>query len=168
MTENPKWLVAALGYVGQREVPGPGVSAWIRDMWLRLPGGRWFWDHYGRDDSRLPWCGAFMARVMLDCGLPHPVRYASALAWAEWGQPCGLRLGAVAVLRRAGGGHVGIVAGCTRSGRIVLVGGNQGNAVRLSAFDAGRVTAYRWPAGEREYPSGPLAVIDVADSTSEA
>ena len=30
---KPLWLVYAEGYLGQKEIPGPGASAWIRSMW---------------------------------------------------------------------------------------------------------------------------------------
>ena len=145
-----KMIKAARPFIGQREVPGPGVNAWIKDLWLRLPGGRWFWGEYGQDDSKLPWCGAFMARVCQDAGLPFPKRYSSALAWAEWGVPLVVPAqGCVAVLTRDGGGHVAIVTGISPDGRSVrLLGGNQGDAVSEAWFATIRVRHWRAPAGE--------------------
>lgn len=163
-----KLIAAAMKYIGQREVPGPGVNAWIKDTWLSLPGGRWFWTEYGQDDSKLPWCGAFVARVCQDAGLPFPKRYSSALAWAEWGVPLVVPAqGCVAVLTRDGGGHVAIVTGISFDGRAVrLLGGNQGDAVRESWFPTQRVKFWRAPAGEA------LAQVAVAEpgefSKSEA
>ena len=164
-----KLIKAARPFIGQREVPGPGVNAWINDLWLRLPGGRWFWSEYGQDDSKLPWCGAFMARVCQDAGLSFPKRYSSALAWAEWGEFRNYpEQGCVAVLTRdGGGGHVAIVTGISSDGRAVrLLGGNQGDAVRESWFPTQRVKYWRAPAGEA------LAQVAVAEpgefSKSEA
>ena len=115
-------------YIGQSEVPGPGFNAWIRDTWLGLPGGSWFWDTYGKDDSKLPWCGAFVARCCKEAGLPLPKAYSSALSWASWGEDAGGPLhGAVAVLKRDGGGHVA--------------------TVNDAWFLVSRVTAWRKPAG---------------------
>ena len=145
-----KLITSAMKYLGQREVPGPGVNAWIKDLWMRLPGGRWFWGEYGQDDSKLPWCGAFMARACQDAGLPFPKRYSSALAWAEWGVPLVVPAqGCVAVLTRDGGGHVSIVTGISSDGRAVrLLGGNQGDAVSEAWFATSRVKQWRAPAGE--------------------
>ena len=163
-----KLIKAAMPYIGQKEVPGPGVNAWIKDTWLSLPGGKWFWGEYGQDDSKLPWCGAFMARVCQDAGLPFPKRYSSALAWADWGEFRNYpEQGCVAVLVRDGGGHVAIVTGISSDGRAVrLLGGNQGDAVSEAWFATSRVKHWRAPAGE------VLAKVVVADvgqfSSSEA
>ena len=163
-----KLIAEAMKYIGQREVPGPGVNAWIKDMWLRLPGGKWFWSEYGHDDSKLPWCGAFLARVCQDAGLQFPKRYSSALAWADWGvklispaQSC------VAVLNRDSGGHVAIVTGISPDGWSVrLLGGNQGDAVSEVWFPIRRVKAWRAPAGEA---LAKVAVAEVGQfSSSEA
>lgn len=145
-----KLIKAARPFIGQREVPGPGVNAWIKDLWLRLPGGKWFWSEYGQDDSKLPWCGAFLARVCQDAGLPFPKRYSSALAWADWGEFLNYpEQGCVAVLTRDGGGHVAIVTGISPDGRSVrLLGGNQGDAVSEAWFNTVRVRHWRAPAGE--------------------
>ena len=163
----PLWMTAARSKLGTREKPGPGVNAWIRSMWLGLRGGAWFWNHYGRDDTKLPWCGAFVAWAMQQAGHDYPARYASARAWADWGEPCGADLGAVAVLTRNGGGHVGFVDAVSEDGRhIRLLGGNQGDAVSLAWFSAGRVLGYRRPASVQ---LGAPAVMAVGPlSTSEA
>lgn len=161
-------IKAARQYVGQREVPGPGFNAWIRDMWLGLPGGKWFWDTYGQDDSKLPWCGAFMARCCKDVGLPFPKQFSSALAWAAWGEDAkGPRLGAVAVLKRDGGGHVALVTGISPDGKLVrLLGGNQNDGVNESWFLLNRVTVWRQPVGA-SLPAPVVAKIGEL-STSEA
>lgn len=143
------WLDEARRHLGQREVPGPRSNGWIRDLWLSLPGGAWFWKTYGEDDTKLPWCGAFCAGVLQRCGIEIPKRYASALAWLEWGEDCGPGLGAVAVLTRQGGGHVGFVTAVSPDGQFVrLLGGNQDDGVTEAWFKAERVTGYRRPPGQ--------------------
>jgi uncharacterized protein (TIGR02594 family) len=161
-------ITAGRKYLGQREVPGLGVNPWIKNLWLGLPGGKWFWDHYGQDDSKLPWCGAVMARICIDAGLDHPKRYASALAWGEWGVNAGgPRQGAVAVLTRSGGGHVGIVTGVSPDGKMVrLLGGNQNDGVNEAWFAASRITGYRKPSLVALLPAEVAKVTTV--STSEA
>ena len=142
------WLSIGLQYEGMREVPGPGVNAALRDMWAGLPGGPWFWKHYGEDDSKLPWCGAFAALCMKKAGVTLPKRYSSALGWLEWGSPLHTPTeGAVAVFKRAGGGHVGFVVGQDQYGRLLVLGGNQNDSVSVAPFDSGRIVGYRWPPG---------------------
>lgn len=144
----PPWLTAARGYLGMAEVPGPASNSRIRDLWLRLKGGAWFWRHFGGDDSRLPWCGAFVARAMQDAAMDFPDRYASALAWLSWGRTLHTPVvGCVVVFKRAGGGHVALAVGRDEQGRILCLGGNQGDRVSVAPFDEGRVLGYRWPLG---------------------
>lgn len=144
----PRWVEEARRHLGQREALGPASNGWIRDLWLSLKGGAWFWDHYGRDDSKLPWCGAFVAGCLQRCAIAYPAKYASALAWLEWGVETGPGLGAVAVIKRQGGGHVGFVTGITTDGRYVrLLGGNQDDGVSEAWFVAERIVGYRAPAG---------------------
>lgn len=172
----PKWYDAALKHLGQREVPGPSSNPWIAKLWQMLPGGAWFWTTYKADDSKLPWCGAFVASVMQQCAIAIPKNFASAMAWASWGAPLrGPCVGAVVVFQREGGGHVGFVAGRTEAGRLVVLGGNQGDAVKLSTFDLSRVVAYRYPSDaaitgiQLTFSALPIVTpTDVALSTNEA
>ena len=165
---EPVWLEVARSCVGQREVPGPSSNGWIRSLWMGLRGGAWFWQHYGEDDTQLPWCGAFVAHCVAAAGVDYPARYASALAWSGWGEAVpGPVHGAVAVLTRNGGGHVGFVTGVSKDGKKVrLLGGNQNDQVCEAWFDTGRVTAYRVPPGHR---APRTAVAEVGSmSRSEA
>jgi uncharacterized protein (TIGR02594 family) len=158
------WVTEARKHIGQKEVPGPGVNAWIRDLWHGLPGGPWFWKHYGQDDSKLPWCGAFCAGVFKRCGIAIPQRYASAVSWLEWGQKINApAFGCVVVFSRHGGGHVGIVVGKDQRGRLMVLGGNQGDAVSVAPFDRARVTGYRWPPG---VPVPSLATLPTVTSSA--
>lgn len=90
------------------------------------------------------------------------------MAWKEYGIPCAVpALGAIAVLTRPGGGHVGIVTGVSKDrSRIRLIGGNQGDMVSESWFEVGRVVAYRLPVGAAALPA-PVASVGSL-STSEA
>ena len=45
--------------------------------------------------------------------------------------------GCIVVFSRAGGGHVGFVVGKSASGNLMVLGGNQGDAVRISEFSFG-------------------------------
>ena len=165
------WMIEARKHIGKREVPGPGVNAWIKDLWHGLPGGKWFWNHYGQDDSKLPWCGAFVAGCLKAAGATTPQRYSSALAWLDWG----VRLqhptvGCVVIFKRAGGGHVGFVAGRNQRGQLLVLGGNQNDAVSIAPFAEDRIVGYRWPTGAPLPPvfAMPVLAINSALSTNEA
>ena len=62
---------------------------------------------------------------------------------------------------REGGGHVGFVVGRDATGNIMVLGGNQSDAVNVRAFPASRVTGYRWPTGVPA-PAAGLAQLDGA------
>lgn len=167
---RPIWLVYAEGFLGQREVPGPGASAWIRSMWLGLRGGSWFWTSIGKgDDSKLPWCGAFVAHCLQNCHMAHAQRYASAKAWLEWGTKLtGPALGCVVVFEREGGGHVGFVYGRDTKGRLLVLGGNQGDAVNVAPFDLKRVAGYLWPEDAAVQPDVGLPTLPLYQSGDPA
>jgi uncharacterized protein (TIGR02594 family) len=101
-------------------------------------------------------------------GIEYPTRYASALAWSSWGEATpGPTHGAIAVLTRNGGGHVGFVTGVSKDGKKVrLLGGNQNDQVCEAWFNVERVTAYRVPPG---YAGSRTLVAEVGTiSRSEA
>lgn len=54
-------------------------------------------------------------------------------------------MGLLLFFERVGGGHVGFVVGKDKLGNILVLGGNQGDAVNIKAFPAYRVAGYRWP-----------------------
>lgn len=145
---DPKWVVEAKKHIGQKEIAGPSSNSWIKNMWLSLKGGAWFWKTYGNDDSKLPWCGAFCARVFDALGMKYANNYASAKAWLNWGRKVPVCLGAVAVKSRQGGGHVAFIVGRTRDGYLVGLGGNQGDAVSYARYKPADFEGFRYPDGE--------------------
>ena len=142
MMAAPYWLEAARAYAGTREIPGPRNSPTIA-IWLRRLRAAW-------SDDATPWCGVFMAAVFDEVGVAYPRDYARARSWLEWGAPVPLPvLGCVVVFERGPqAGHVGLVAGAAADGALLVLGGNQGDAVTLAAFPRNRVLGYRWPPDE--------------------
>jgi uncharacterized protein (TIGR02594 family) len=61
-------------------------------------------------------------------------------------------IGAIAILSRKGGGHVGIVSGFDTRGNPVLISGNHGHRVYESTYPRSRVLAYVMPAAQE--PAG--------------
>lgn len=157
---EPHWVREAREYIGKREVPGaptaPFIAKWLQDL------GAWW-----RDDET-PWCGAAVAGWMKACGIEPAKAWYRAKAWLNWGhvlkEPA---VGAVVVFERAGGGHVGLVVGIDETGRLLVLGGNQGNAVSIVPFDTGRVLGYRWPSSELALlDMSPLPIIAAAGPAS--
>lgn len=144
---EPSWLATARSYIGEREVPGPTSGAWQQKMWLQLKGGRWYWEHFGGDDSSAPWCGAFMGKVFDDCRMPYATRWASARGWLDWGFPIPEPVvGCVTVLERGPrSGHVMFTVGRDPRGYLMGLGGNQRDAVTIAPFAPTRVLGHRWP-----------------------
>jgi uncharacterized protein (TIGR02594 family) len=139
--DDPAYLIAARRDIGVREIKGPKHSGRIVQMLTRL---RAWWS-----DDETPWCGVAVAAWLSEAGYPIPKHYYRALAWADYGVSIpGPAHGAIAVLTRKGGGHVGIVTGVTSNGSHVrLLGGNQNDAINEAWFPSSRITAYRLPLG---------------------
>lgn len=138
-----KYLDIARKDIGLKEIKGPKHASRITQWLVKL--GAWW-----RDDET-PWCGVAVGGWLSEAGEAIPKAFYRASAWADWGKDAnGPKLGAIAVLTRTGGGHVGIVTGVSLDGKYVrLLGGNQGDSVCEAWFAADRVTAYRLPVGAK-------------------
>lgn len=159
---GPAWLDAARADLGVRELPGAPTAPRIA-QWLQRLGAWW------RDDET-PWCGTACAAWMRAAGITPPAAWYRARAWAEWGAPLSEPiLGCIVVFERQGGGHVGIVAGVDTVGRLLVLGGNQGDRVSIAPFDRARVVAYRWPLGvPMDAVRPPITTAAGASSANEA
>ena len=91
------------------------------------------------------WCARFMNMVLERTGL-HGTGSDLARSFASYGQRVsGPQVGAIAVMARRGGGHVGIVSGIDAGGNPIVVSGNNGNRVREAPISRGRIYAYVMP-----------------------
>lgn len=92
------------------------------------------------------WCGAFMDMVLTRTG--HKGGGNLAKAYARYGtRVSGPQVGAIAVMGRKGGGHVGVVSGVDPNGNPIIVSGNHNRTVAESVYPASRVQAYVLPGG---------------------
>jgi uncharacterized protein (TIGR02594 family) len=92
------------------------------------------------------WCGAFMDMVLKRTG--HPGGGNLAKAYANYGpRVSGPQVGAIAVMGRKGGGHVGVVSGVDPNGNPIIVSGNHNHTVAESVYPRGRILAYVMPRG---------------------
>lgn len=153
MQDQPTWLAAAWRELGQKEIAGSADSARIVG-YFREAG------HATVRDDETAWCAAFLG-AMLERAGRRSTRSLRARSYVAWGAPLEqARFGAVAVLTRGSDpalGHVGFVVGETDDG-LLLLGGNQSNAVTVQAFARSRLLALRWP---EETASAEVVPVDV-------
>jgi len=92
------------------------------------------------------WCGAFMDLVLKRTG--HAGGGNLASAYARYGtRVAGPQVGAIAVMGRRGGGHVGVVSGVDANGNPIIVSGNHNHTVAEVVYPASRIQAYVLPGG---------------------
>jgi uncharacterized protein (TIGR02594 family) len=130
----------ATRFLGLTEAPGLASHPLVLAM-LRL-------DQAWPEGDHTPWCGAFVSFVAWLLDLPRS-RSLAARSWLTVGQPVALheaRVGFdVVVLSRGAdtaAGHVGFYAGSAPDSVLVL-GGNQGDAVSIQPFPSSRILGVR-------------------------
>lgn len=154
MTELP-WMKLARSYIGLEEIKGqrhnPTIIQWLDEMGSFQKEAKAWW----RDDET-PWCGLFVGYIMGKSGRFVIKEWYRAIEWSKAGltQLDGPAYGCIAVLPN----HVGFVAGEDAKGNLILLGGNQGDAVRLSPFKRSSIIGYYWPSywQGKQVPSRPL------------
>ena len=93
------------------------------------------------------WCARFMNMVLQHSGY-RGTGSDMASSFARYGQRVsGPQVGAIAVMGRRGGGHVGIITGIDAAGNPIMISGNNGNRVREAPISRGRISAYVMPSG---------------------
>lgn len=156
MSDRTWWLANALGYLGVAEVKGPHHNPKVVGLWAKGKAG-------AVDDDETPWCAAFVSAVLEEAGI-HSARTGWARAYLKWGQALSApAVGCVVVFERGpNAGHVGFVVGKDKAGHLMVLGGNQGDQVKIAPFDRARVLGYRWPSGS--VPSANFGSLPVVGS----
>lgn len=162
---EPAWLTLARGDIGTVEGVGksnnPKVVRFFADAGFA-----------GVKDDAVAWCAASVGAWLTRAGR-KPSGSLAARSYEFWG--VGLaepRLGCIGVKRRGSSswqGHVGIVVGASRD-KVLMVGGNQGDAVTIAAFPRSEFTGFRWPA-DVPLPSAstlPTTIAGAKTGVSEA
>lgn len=133
----------AMAELGVHETPGPEATARIveydRHTTLKATS------------DEVAWCSSFANYVADIAGFPG-THSAAAISWEEWGVPLYAPiLGCIVVMHRQDSDNpdAGHVTFCDHpdvsNGIIRCLGGNQGNAVKVSRFPVEHVIAYRSP-----------------------
>lgn len=144
---EPVWLLRAREdlRLNTREVPGPGSSPWILQLYrdLRLP--------VPDDDSTNAWCSVWACRTLLVSGVKPWRRLRLARGALDWGQPTEFRPGAIGVKRRLVNGKDDGVHGHVFFGLEIVgdhmrvLGGNQANRVSIRDYPLSDLLGWRWP-----------------------
>lgn len=153
------WIAEGRKLIGLREIPGPEHEPEILQMWRDIRRS-------GIKNDETPWCAAYVGAMLERVGI-RSTRFEGARSYLEWGDKLEQPIyGCIVVFTRTGGGHVGFVVGKTESGNLLVLGGNQSDAVNIKAFTLDRVTGYRWPD---DYPktTRPLQIDNAAISAKE-
>lgn len=144
MTE-PSWIALAKKDIGVSEIKGDKHNPVIVQYWKDIKRG-------GIKDDETPWCAAFVGAMLERSGI-RSTRFESAKSYETWGYKLTSPVyGCIVTFIRNGGGHVGFVVGMSPAGDLMVLGGNQSDAVNIKAFSTDRVTSYRWPFPTEPFP----------------
>ena len=133
------WMAIAEAELGVREIAGPRAQERILGYW-RICG------HEHQSSDEVPWCAIFVGACLVQAGY-RTTKSAMARSYLNYGQKLDRpAVGAIAVLARGTppSGHVAFVAGFTAT-HLLLLGGNQGDAVQSKWFSRKDVIGYRMP-----------------------
>ena len=112
-------------------------------------------------DRKRLWCATFMNFVLAKVGYVG-TNSDAAKSFAYYGRRISEpRVGAIAVLTRKRGGHVGVVSGIDNNGDPIIISGNHNRLVGEGVYPRSRVIAYVMPTeqhGPRMASSGPVTL----------
>lgn len=134
-----KWLEEAKKEIGVSEHTVIGSKA-VDQMWRdsKMSG-------LVGTAKTVPWCSGFVNAMLERSGI-RSTRSDSSKSYIDYGiklsEP---KYGCIVVFSRSGGGHVGFCVGKTKDGNLLILGGNQSDAVNIKSFPTDRVIAYRYP-----------------------
>ncbi len=104
---------------------------------------------WGPQQDANDWCSSFVNWVMRQAGHAG-TNSAGAISWRNWGQAVDPQYGAVTVVSRTGGHHVGFYVKPAAEGWFYLLGGNQemdgDNRVCTKLYPQWRLRFCRMPA----------------------
>lgn len=139
--ETLPWMIVAKKYLGLTEIPGTKSNS-IISKWLQLVRQR--------PDDSIAWCAAAVNGILAEAGYEGSGK-ANARSFLNVGKALNtFSPGAIVVLWRvspsAWQGHVGFAIKLSPDSKRVLIrGGNQGDAFNDTWYSTSQVLGYRWP-----------------------
>ena len=154
---KPAWIKEAEKHMGKKETATMVKDdPWVKLLFEEL--GAYGWAKT-QTVSAANWCAAFVSYCLKKTG-KSPLTGFDGMRAKTYGEKYGKEItrpayGAIAVVARGGGGHIGFVVGYNKAnGTIKLLGGNQGNKVCIIT-ETRDLLAYRipssWKVPEQNY-----------------
>lgn len=147
---------AAREYIGLEEYPGARHNSTIVEF-AAATGNGWV------KDDETPWCASFVGAVLAQIGIQGTGRL-NARSYMNWGNAVDLNdamMGDVVVFWRGSRdgwqGHVGFYAG-QQGDNVLVLGGNQGNAVSIAPYAKNRLLGVRRLNAPRSSPARSTTV----------
>ena len=155
LTGKPIWVAIAEAEQGTDEIGGSKHNPQIIAYHATTGGFK---------TDEVHWCSSFVNWVMTKAGYTG-TGSATAISWAKWGKKLDKpAYGAIAVFSYGGGkGHVGFIVG-KRGEKLLILGGNQSDTVKVSSFGTSQIIAYVVPP---DY-NPPDSAYNLKDGTGEA
>lgn len=137
--EELPWMPIAIREIGVKAFPGngdnPRIVEYLQSTTLEPP--------LASNDETF-WCSAFANWCMERAGF-EGTDSAWARSWLNWGKAISRpKRGCVTVFRRGSGGHVGFFIRQTAT-TVIVLGGNQSEAVKVSSYAKSSLLGYRMP-----------------------
>ena len=155
---QPAWMDFAWAEIGQSEIAGAADNTQIMALYREL-------GHGDIAHDEVAWCAAFVGATLQRGGVAS-TQSLLARSYLGWGEPLARgSLGAVAVFSRnsdATSGHVAFYLD-EDDARIYVLGGNQGDAVSVTAMARDRLLGIRWPQALSDAIPGPTSVPSTFD-----
>lgn len=144
MTKQQEAYELAQAHVGLKEIKGPEDEQKIVQMFADV-GHSWV------KDDETAWCAAFVGAMLERSGLAS-TRKLNARSYLDWGEPVkrqDAQQGDIVIFTRGDPngwqGHVAFFVE-DKGHQIVVLGGNQSNAVTVSGYQPKRLLGIRrWP-----------------------
>lgn len=166
-------LKEALKHLGHKEI-GSSNSSPLIDSWVCTLAGTKEVPSWLKNQ---PWCGSFIAYCLYKAGMTKALADQAAGAKQyprHWYRASDYRspvkklkkpaYGCIGVKHRNGGNHVFFVVGITPNGRIVALGGNQGNSVSYTTYSYSE-SEYYW-YGDTNRPLNSRYELPVINNVS--
>ena len=157
---NVPWMDIAMGEIGTTEIKGAKDNDRIVEYHQSVA--------LKASDDETPWCASFANFCLKEAGI-EGTDSAAALSFRKWGQEVkvsDLRYGDICVIDRGGGrGHVGFFVGFDRSGRLLLLGGNQDDQVNTTAFPLDAFAYFRRPRKLTDTTTAKITIVGGATAT---
>lgn len=140
-SDDPLWLRIAAKEIGIKEMVGikhhPRILQYHQATSLKAMS------------ENISWCASFINWCLREAGI-EGTKSPAARSFERWGIPLEWPVkGCIAVFWRGDPnswqGHVSLYISTDQHGNFRCLGGNQGDAVRVSTYNKDRLIGFRWP-----------------------